>query len=171
MEECCRGLDRFRQVESRSSNDNLLDILLESIYRLVHSGTVAGTNRLLCLRSGANVEVAVTRSIFAVFAFVVLLCAASLTLHAQAGQGCTTWVTNSWQQWFATSGCPPGTIQFQVYGPFLVLCQVMATCPPGAAPIETCPDCPKAGHPISLWPPARPTSSRRTSKSLVSQVG
>ena len=70
-------------------------------------------------------------------------------LHAQA-TNCTTWVGNGWTLY---GGCPPGTIQVSVEGPFLDNCLVeTANCSPAAGPAETCAACAAAaaGHPISL---------------------
>jgi YD repeat-containing protein len=87
--------------------------------------------------------------ILAFVVFVGLQSALSAPLHAQASN-CVSWVGNGWTP---LGGCPPGTIEVSVEGPFLDNCLVVTpACPPVAAAGETCPTCAAAaaGKPISL---------------------
>ena len=70
----------------------------------------------------------------------------SVNMSAQS-QSCVTWVATTWNQYYSYQGCPPGYIQYQVYGPGLVQCQ-MPVCPP----TPECSGCgnPTAGQPINL---------------------
>lgn len=88
----------------------------------------------------------IKRIIVVLFLLVVLQCTFSLPATAQSSSclGTTTW-------WFPLQ-IPVGWFY---YGPYpgtytYVIAVWLATCPPLAAPIETCPRCPKAASPISL---------------------
>lgn len=96
--------------------------------------------------------------LFVAVVLVLVLCAANVSLQAQSNPNCTTWLTPAWQQWYSYQGCPPDYLQYQVIGPWLVLCQVQnPNCAP--APESMCPECerlrqqnrqPGASSPISL---------------------
>jgi YD repeat-containing protein len=82
----------------------------------------------------------------------VFYCVLATRAHAQAYDPCTGWFGNGTT---LLGGCPPGTIEYSVEGPFLVNCLVETTgcAPPSESP---CPECDKkrqqaiAGLPISL---------------------
>lgn len=84
------------------------------------------------------------------FAVLVLQCALSVGVAAQAASPCWTWVTNGCSAY----GTPcPGWFNCTNVGVYNTTCQaMMSSCPPAAAPQETCPFCASgvAGSPISL---------------------
>lgn len=94
-------------------------------------------------------EVIVTRSVFTLVAFVVLLCALSAGAAAQSNPICI-----GYQQYCPTCGDPGiGFFNCVTEGPFLSVCMVMtAVCAPSDAAPETCPGCAKAAasNPINL---------------------